>query len=99
MLNDAIKVAYNRGRFEMSKEILAACSIAETISVSALKSLLGEFEEHEDNDEILDRLVEAPHYVVARANVAFNPPKMPGLGKLPNLKAVTIKQAGDVNGD
>lgn len=73
MLNEAVKVAYNRGRYELGKEILDKCSIAETISVARLRAMLHEIEEAEPNDQDIDRMVDVPHYVIARANKAFSP--------------------------
>jgi hypothetical protein len=82
MLNESIKVAYNRGRYEMAMEILSKCDIAETISVGRLRAMLHEFE-GDPNAGTLDTLTAVPDYVRARAQAVSGPlSRMPSSSEL-----------------
>jgi hypothetical protein len=73
MLNESLKVAYNRGRYEMAMEMLDKCSIADTISVARFRAMLHEMENCDPNDGELDTLSDVPDYVIARCHAVSGP--------------------------
>lgn len=73
MINESIKVAYNRGRYELARELLDKCSIAETISVTRFQAMMHEFEDKDPNDAALDTLEVVPDYVIARCHAVSGP--------------------------
>lgn len=70
MLKDAVKIAYNRGRFELAQEILSKVALAQTVDADSLRKMLGRYNPSDVNDSRIDEMFEVPDYVLARAHSA-----------------------------